>query len=141
MASYRVVVSVHGSIDLSHFLYFAVLWLENQNIVVANELSFIILIRSDSKIAKIFSHIDTSPIFVGGNLTGQESQRHTMSISRWGGRWSVGINMGINPDNLGVRHKSLHTSDGADGLRVISTENNWVVTLFESIVCLVSQLN
>ena len=106
-----MVVSVHHSVDLSHFAQLAGFWLENQDVVVTDELGLIFFIRSDSEVANIFSDIDTAPVFVLVDVTGKIGERHTMGVSGGGAIWSVGINMSINPDDFGVWHESLHSSN------------------------------
>ena len=106
-----MVISVHYSFDLVHIDCFAVLWLEDQDIVVRNQLGFIIFVRSDAEVAQVFAHIDTGPVLVLVNLTGKIGERHTVSVPGRRTRWCVSIYVSINPDNLGVRHELLHSSD------------------------------
>jgi len=48
---------------------------------------------------------------------------HAMHVGRRGRRRGVGIDVCIDPENLGVGDDLLHTLDGADSLRVVTSEN------------------
>lgn len=49
--------------------------------------------------------------------------------------------MSIDPDNVTFWSKFLHSSDGSDRLGVISTKNDWIISVFKGLIGLVSELS
>lgn len=49
--------------------------------------------------------------------------------------------MRVDPDDFTLWGKFLHTSDGSDGLGVITTKHDWIEAFFESFVSLVPELS
>lgn len=75
-----MVVSVHYGFDFVHLVNSTIIWFEDQDIIVRNQLGFIILVRSDAKVAQVFAHVNAGPVLVHLNLTGEVGERHTMSV-------------------------------------------------------------
>lgn len=49
--------------------------------------------------------------------------------------------MGIDPDDLGVWLELLHTGDGANGLRMVASQDDGVVAVFESLEGLLPEIH
>ena len=141
MASILMEVLVDGLIDLWHTLELAFFWLKDENIIVSNHLGLFFLEGPYSKVAEVFLDVNTAPVLEHWDHARQEGKRHAMGVPGWRGLWSVGIDMGVNPDDLGVGHEPLHACDGTDGLRVVSSKDNWEVTLLKGFGRLVSQVH
>ena len=60
-------------LDVLHFLVITLMWLEHEHIVVLDHLSLIFFEGPDSKVAKVFLDVDTTPILEHWDHAREES--------------------------------------------------------------------
>jgi hypothetical protein len=135
-----VEVLVHLSMDAVEGISLAVLWFKDEDLLVFHELFFFLFKGSNSEIAQVFFDVDTLPMSVKWDHTRKVSKGHSVCVFGWRRGWGICVDVCINPNQFGIWIESFHSSNGTDGLRVITTQYYWIVTVFESFKSLVSQL-
>ena len=130
-------VSIYVIFDASHFSRVAFARLKHKHVIVIYEPGLLFFILPDSKVAEVLFNVDAVPVLETRNFARQEWYGHSVCIS--GDLRRLSIELGINPYELSIWHEALHTSDWSNGLRLISSEHNWIEAFLESLESLVSE--
>ena len=86
---------------------------------------------SGTEVAEVCVQVEAFPVLHVGYLSGEDSQAHVKVVV---------ILLGVDPEKLGLWVEGLGTSDGANRLGVVATEDNWEVAVFKSCVGLSSKV-
>jgi hypothetical protein len=130
-----------GFLDLGHVFKVALIGLKDEDVIVTDHLCFFVFVGSDSEVAEVLLDVHTAPVLEHWDHTGEESEWHAVSISGGTALWCVCIDVRVNPNDLCVWHEPLHAGDRADGLGVVTAQDDGVEPFLESLRRLITEVH